>query len=162
MICLDEINDKIIENDFDISIPNIKLSCNHYFHNQCLTLEFIEQLKNQRFLICPYCKNQQSYFFVEKIKQYLNINIKDNLFVFYHCQIYVPYKKNFCISLKENCLVQCKKKIKATNYEIDQEIIRNNFHNLENYFCSFHRNNFSKVKFFIHPILNYILKFNSN
>jgi hypothetical protein len=89
-----------------------KLSCEHVYHQKCLCLEFMQQLRYQRDqLDCPYCRKilESSYTheFISML-QIKNIEMSTEIIVKTPA---VEYEAGMCCVLRGEDVKQCKKRV---------------------------------------------------
>lgn len=166
----------------------IELSCGHVYHEHCLYLEFMQQVRfNQHLLCCPYCRKSLSCMFIKDFYKLLEIKNFTRRAVVVKRQP-MEYEKGLCCVLRGEDVRQCRKKstekfqtnlhglpfgdqeppdIKHKHGEapdrhifrnLNDSIFMNDFDFMKLFMCPFHQSNISKIKFIIHPVYNVVYK----
>jgi hypothetical protein len=154
-----------------INVDDMKeLKCNHRYHQSCLMLEVIEQIKiSSKEVCCPYCREKQSDHI---LKDYLEIiQIKNCPFSYtiipkFQKSSVSPenYDSNCCSVFNINIGRQCKrqKKEKLDNiykyFDVGKFEIYNDYEYIKKSFCTYHQNNQDKIKYFVHPVYYYTIR----
>jgi hypothetical protein len=133
-------------------------------------MEYIQQIKmNTKEICCPYCREKQSLLelksYHEKIKIINFPSIYEIVPKYNKMNIITDnYDKSYCCVYNLNSSRQCKRILKENLSSIVNDFDMNKFEEYNDFdvikkgLCTYHKNNFSKVNFMVHPIYQYNIR----